>query len=282
MIISTPIEPIDYLLIGHLTRDLTPTGATLGGTAAFSALTARALGLRVGVVTSFGTDLNPVELSGIPIAVSPSEYTTTFENVQTPEGRIQYCYHQADRLNLSHVPELWRSAPVVHLGPVAQEVEISLALAFPEALLGVTPQGWLRKWDGDGRVYRTEWPEATFVLQHADVTILSLEDVQGDEQIIEDMAASCRILVVTEGKEGSSVYWNGDIRHFRPPLEDEIDSVGAGDIFSAAFFFRYSATHNPWEAARFATQLAAASVTRVGLSGVPTPEEVQSSMMEIL
>ncbi len=47
-----PLEPVDYLVIGHLTEDLTPAGPRLGGTAAFSALTARALGLRVGVVSA--------------------------------------------------------------------------------------------------------------------------------------------------------------------------------------------------------------------------------------
>jgi hypothetical protein len=45
-------EPIDYLVIGHLTQDIIPDGFRLGGTAAYSALTARALGLRVGIVTS--------------------------------------------------------------------------------------------------------------------------------------------------------------------------------------------------------------------------------------
>ena len=39
-----PLEPIDYLIIGHLTRDLLPNGTRLGGTAAYAALTARALG----------------------------------------------------------------------------------------------------------------------------------------------------------------------------------------------------------------------------------------------
>ena len=44
-----PIEPVDYLIIGHITLDLTPDGPRLGGTVTYSALMAQALGLRVGI-----------------------------------------------------------------------------------------------------------------------------------------------------------------------------------------------------------------------------------------
>ncbi len=47
------LDPVDYLVIGHIARDLTPSGPRLGGTVAYSGLTARALGLRVGIVTSW-------------------------------------------------------------------------------------------------------------------------------------------------------------------------------------------------------------------------------------
>ena len=52
-----PLEPINYLIIGHLTYDLTPSGPRIGGTAAYAGLTAHALGLRVGIVTSWGGEL---------------------------------------------------------------------------------------------------------------------------------------------------------------------------------------------------------------------------------
>ncbi len=48
------LEPVDYLVVGHVAADVTPTGVQLGGTVSYSALTARALGLRVGIVTSSG------------------------------------------------------------------------------------------------------------------------------------------------------------------------------------------------------------------------------------
>jgi len=90
------------------------------------------------------------------------------------------------------------------------------------------------------------------------------------------------VFVVTEGAKGSRVYWNGDVRYVRPPLEEELDPVGAGDIFASSFFIRYNDTRDPWESARVATLLAAKSVTRRKLAGVPSPDEVHSALAEIL
>ncbi len=275
-------ETVDYLLVGHLTVDITSEGPRLGGTAAYAGLTAQKLGLRVGIVTSWGGELPLGPLASIPIINLPAEQSTTFENITTPEGRIQIIHQVAHRLDLNLIPDLWLNAPIVHLAPVAQEVEPTLVRHFPSALIGVTPQGWLRSWGKDGRVMVTEWPEANFVLRQSGAAVISAEDVGHDETRIEELATSCRVLAVTEHSEGVRVYWNGDVRRFRPPEVSEIDSTGAGDIFAAAFFFRLFATRDPWEAARFATQLSAVSVTRPGLEGIPTQEEIQDCLAEVL
>jgi sugar/nucleoside kinase (ribokinase family) len=277
-----PLDPIDYLMIGHITRDLIPGGSVLGGTASYSSHTAHALGLRVGIVTACENCASSEELRHIPVAGLYSDETTTFENIPTSRGRIQRIHHRAPSLDLSLVPEQWRTAPIVHLGPVANEIDPNLARAFPQALVGVTPQGWMRTWDHEGRVGFTDWPEAGFVLQRASAAVLSIEDVLGDEAYIDDFSSHVRILAVTEGAAGARVYWNGDVRRFRPPKMIEIDSTGAGDIFAAAFFIRLSTTRDPWEAGRFATHLAAHSVQRRGLQGIPTPDEIHTTMVEIV
>jgi sugar/nucleoside kinase (ribokinase family) len=277
---STPIEPIDYLVIGHLAQDLTFQGPKLGGTAAYAALTAKAFGLRVGIVTALGPETSVGILEGIQMVSLPCEKSTTFENITSPEGRKQYLHSLAPSIDIGQVPQTWRQTPIVHLGPIAQEVAPNLVRHFPDSFLGITPQGWLRDWNKEGRVFPGEWPEASFVLQKATAAVLSIEDVQRDEARIEEMVSSIRILVVTEGAEGARVYWNGDLRHFRPPVVTEIDSTGAGDIFAAAFFIRLNTTHDPWDAAQFATLLAANSVTRPGLQGVPTPQEVEAYTIE--
>lgn len=276
-----PFEPVDYLVIGHVARDLTPTGPRLGGTAAYAALTARALGVRVGVVTSCAQDAPLEVLDGIPVHVLPSERTTTFENIYTPGGRIQFLRNWASPIQLSAIPETWRHTPIIHLGPIAQEVPAYLNDGFSPSILGLTPQGWMRRWDSTGRVRASAWEGRDQALGLAGAVVLSVEDVAGDEGKIEEMAASCHLLVITEGAAGARLYWNGDLRHFNAPAMREADATGAGDIFAAAFFVRLHITHDPWEAARFATRLASFSVTRSGLNGVPTPEEVQASLVEV-
>lgn len=276
------LESIDYLLIGHLTLDVVEGGFQLGGTAAYAGLTAQALGLKVGIVTSFANDLNPAPLGRIPVISYPSERSTRFENRPTPSGRGQVVHSVAEKLDFHMIPEVWRSAPVVHLAPVAQEVESSLLRYFPAAFIGITPQGWMRDWNAEGRVSVGEWPEMGFVLENAGAAVVSLEDIGGDEGRIEEMAASCRVLAVTEAGEGSRIYWNGDVRRIRPPQVEEIDPTGAGDIYAAAFFARLYQTRDPWEAARFATGLASASVKRAGLASIPTFDEIQDCLVEVL
>jgi sugar/nucleoside kinase (ribokinase family) len=276
------LEPVDYLVIGHVAHDLTPEGPRLGGTAAYSALTAQALGLRVGIVTASGPETSLQALNGIPIINVESPTSTTFENIYTEHGRVQYLRAQATRINFANVPEAWQRTSIIHLGPIAHEMDAILPEAFSPALLGLTPQGWMRQWDSESRVSRKEWMEADTALVRAGAVVISREDVAGDDELIEHMAHETRILAVTEDAAGAVLYWNGDRRRFRAPAVKEIDATGAGDIFAAAFFVRLLTTRDPWEATRFATLLASHSVTRAGLDGIPTPREIEECMLEVL
>ena len=277
-----PLEPVDYLVIGYLSCDITPDGPRLGGTAAYAALTAHALGLRVGVVTAWGGEVPLAVLDGIKVLNNKVQRSTTFENKYTPAGRIQHVHHIAPDISFDNIPETWRHAPIVHIGPIAGEAKSLTDGNFPSSLLGLTPQGWLRRWDAAGRVEPGVWPEAREMLSRAGAAVLSIEDVDGDEDSIEVMAAACRVLAVTEGPAGSRLYWNGDLRRFRSPPLEEVDATGAGDIFAAAFFWRLYVTRDPWAAARFATHLASFSVKRRSLDGIPTKEEIQTCLVEVL
>ena len=279
---NVPLAPVDYLVIGHVARDLTPSSIRLGGTAAYAALTARALGLRVGIVTSAGSDVSLEPLKDIPLVCIESESSTTYENMYTEHGRVQYVRGQASRIDLNQVPDVWKSTPIIHLGPIANEVDAVLPKAFSKKLVGLTPQGWLRSWDLDGLVSPCEWQGAETALSSADITIISREDVQGDDELIEHMAGQTKILVVTESADGAVLYWHGDRRRYRAPHTKEVDATGAGDIFAAAFFARYANTLDPWEATRFATLLASHSVARVGLDGIPTRQEIEEAMMVVI
>ncbi len=270
--------PVDYVVMGHLACDRTSQGAQLGGTAAYAALTAKALGLRVGIVTAWGDEFPLDALQGISIQSKPAPHSTTFENIYTPKGRVQRIHHTAPTLTYQDIPVHWHKAPILHLGPIAQEVPRMLHETIKPGWLGMTLQGWLRAWDESGRVYPCAWSDAAAMLPRADAAILSGEDVNGDETRIREFASYCRLLVVTEGANGARLYWNGREYHFDAPRQHEVDATGAGDIFAAAFFYRLAQTHDPRKAASFATHLASFSVTRPGLAGIPTPQEIEACL----
>ncbi len=282
MLELAPVQPVDYLAIGHLAVDIVPDGIQLGGSVAYAAQTARALGLRVGIVTSAGSDAPLQALEGIRIVSIPSEFSTTFENIKTGNGRKQTLHRQASHITVENIPEVWKNAPIIHLAPIAQELDADLPAKLSDSLIGITPQGWMRTWDEKGQVSACAWENNEQALRHAGAIVMSVEDVGRDLELVENLAHQTRVLCLTEGESGAVLYWNGDRRRFRPPTVKEVDATGAGDIFAAAFFVRMHATRDPWEAARFATNLAAYSVARVGLDGIPTQQEIESCLMEVL
>jgi sugar/nucleoside kinase (ribokinase family) len=269
----------DYLVIGHVCRDLSRDGPRLGGTATFTALTAQALALRPAIVTSAPVGAQPLlqPLHPIPLSIRPAGNFTTFENAYTPQRRIQTLWARAEQLTLSDVPIGWRSAPIIHLAPVADEVDPSLVSEFPGALIGVTPQGWMRQWDGRGRVAFRSWQRAAQVLARADAVIFSIEDVQEDESLVGSLARRARILVVTRGENGCTLFVEGVPQSIPAPKVAVVDPTGAGDIFAAAFLIQFRATDDPPAAARFATWLASDSVTRAGLESIPQMDTIATA-----
>jgi sugar/nucleoside kinase (ribokinase family) len=252
----------------------------LGGTAAYASLAARALGMRAGIVTSVPDQFDLLApLAEIQMVRLSSDEPTTFENVYDSEGnRHQTLTGRARPISVAALPDEWRRAPVVHLAPIIDEVPPDLVTHFPTALLGITPQGWLRAWDDTGRIRPQPLTHPDKVLSAVTAVVLSIEDLGFDEKLSDEYAAQAHILVVTRGADGCSVHWGDGWRHFPAPTVSLVDPTGAGDIFAAAFFYRLHLTRDPHEAARFAVKIASASVTRPALDAIPTADDIQQAI----
>lgn len=274
------MDPITYLAIGHVSQDLTPAGPALGGSVTFSALTARALGCQAAILTSAPGGAPPLlqPLESLHLHRVPADHFTTFENIYTPQGRVQTLSARATPLGVGDLPPHWHSPSIVHLAPVADEVDPALVGAFPQALIGLTPQGWMRCWDASGHVSYQPWAAAPDLLPRVGAVILSIEDIRGDEALAEAYARQAAILVVTRGELGCTLYSQGDVTHIPAPRVEVKDPTGAGDIFAAAFLIRLHAAGDPISAARFATRLASASVTRVGLESLPDAATIREAL----
>jgi sugar/nucleoside kinase (ribokinase family) len=252
---------LDYLIIGHVTHDLTPQGTTTGGTVAYSGLTAQALGCPTRIVTSAGPDFDPaLELPGLDVHIVPAAKTTTFENIYTAEGRRQYLHHRAAPIEAADIPTDWLSAPIVHLGPLAMEFSPEIIHHFSTAnKVGITPQGWLRKWDETGKVGYKSWLPDAAVLSKAAVLVISQEDIPPTESLL-PYRQMTPILVQSKSEAGCTVYQGDTILDFPAPKVQAVNLTGAGDIFATAFLIRLHQTNSVSEAAVFANKIAAQSV----------------------
>jgi sugar/nucleoside kinase (ribokinase family) len=259
-------QQIDYLVMGHICHDLTPEGRVIGGTAAYSAATARTLGCRTAIVSSFADADGWREwLPDITIERVPAQVTTTFENIYGPDGRMQFIHAVAGDIGAADIPPAWQRAKIAHIGPIANEVDPAVIGLFSNSLVGLTPQGWMRRWDGTGKVRAQLWQEAPEFLPLAAATFISDEDLVAPSMLAEFRRFS-RVLVMTQGAGGSIVYFDEEVRSFPAPKVRVVDTTGAGDIYATAYLVRlYQTGGDPWDAARFANAIAAQSVTASGL-----------------
>lgn len=277
----------EFLVIGHAVQDLIsdddPPEWRLGGAAAYAPLLARNLGLRTAVLTACGPEVPLADLlKGIDVRVVPSEGTTQMRNVYDEGRRTQTVPQVASRITVDDLPDEWRGAGIVLLGPVAGEVDGALAACFPDALIGVGAQGWLREIGPDGRVrpVRHEAWDAAPVLGPAEALFLSDEDLAPEDlsEALEDWAALVPIVCFTRGYGGADVCVRGEWRKFAAFPAEAVDPTGAGDTFATAFLVRYRETSDPWDAARFASAAASLVVEGVGTEGVPTREAVEARL----
>jgi sugar/nucleoside kinase (ribokinase family) len=272
---------IDFLVIGHVVQDVVPDGYTVGGTTTYSSITARNLGRRPGIVTRLAPDFVwPEVLHDIQVTRVPSVHTTTFHNIYHDGHRQQFLLSIADAIQPEDVPSLWHTVPIVHLGPLARELDSRFANLFPKSLVGVTPQGWLREWDETHRVRMRAWEEAPEILPLVDVLVLSEEDLNGNATLIDEYTRLTRIAVMTQGREGCMVFAQGQVRHVPGFPAREIDPTGAGDVFAAAFLIRLQEIQDPFEAARFANATASFCVEAPGVTGIPTRAQVETRLLQ--
>ncbi len=282
---------VDLLLVGHVTRDLigeTPrSGWRLGGTVSFAAITALRLGRKPTIITraAQASDLGelPNEVERI---VLPAANTTTFANIYTPEGRVQYCYTPAPPIRAGDIPAEYRHPNVVLLGPLVNEIGPDLPSLFDDDTLVVAvPQGWMRIWDETGRVSAKPWTTAEDILPHLDVLVLSLEDIAYDLSRLEQFFKYVPTVVVTEYRDGSTLYQRNaegvTVETKIPPRKaNEVDPTGAGDIFATAFLLRLQETGDPVQSARFANITASFGVEHLGVAGIPSREKVLEYMAQ--
>ena len=271
----------DLVVVGHVTLDVTSSGTRPGGAAYYAALAAHRLGLRVGLLTSFGPDF-PAEAisSDISVAKVDSAQTTTLllagagvlagpgVLAGAGAGRTLTLATRAADLEADDLPPDWASAPLALLCPVVNEVDPALAESLGAASLGVLPQGWMRRREKGGAIVTQAWEDAEPVLAWAQLMVASEEDVAGFREDAVEWLQRVPLGALTAGASGATLFVNGEPYHVAPDVASEVDDTGAGDVFATTLLIEYHRGGDPWEAAAAAACAAASVVEGKGAAAL--------------
>ena len=155
---------------------------------------------------------------GSPFHLLPSSTSTTFTNIYRDGVRTQVVTALARPINPADLPAAWATRVVLLRAARGKEVPASWTAIFPRALLGVTPQGWMR---------RAGMPQATSARRAGRTWPAPAprrrrrpqprEDVGGDDAYIAELASQARLLVITDGWHGATIYMGGPATDSAPP-----------------------------------------------------------------
>ncbi len=272
---------IDYLCIGHCCHDKVEDGYELGGTAAYSALIAKNLGAKAGIITAYSKDFlyeEEIENRGVNLINIGSDSTTVFENIYGKGSRQQVIHSRARVLDLDEINSHISKPDIVHLCPIANEVDYGIIHRLDCGFIGATIQGSIRCWDNTGKIFPCEmnWSQ----LEGIDVVIISDEDVIGMEHAIEQIRKIVPLLVITSGKTGARLV-NNKVSLFMPAFSIEQNrETGAGDTFAAAFFMHFHANRSALDACIYAHAIASLVLERNVDDIFPDEEEIEKRISQ--
>lgn len=281
----------DYLAIGHLTIDRRPDGTeTPGGTVLYSALLAARFGLRAAILTRGRFDQIKDErarealaryANEIELIVQEADEPTVFTNRNVAGRREQTIHSWAGEIDLNGLPPMWRSSKIIHLAPVAQEIDIRRAGRLSPDFFGITPQGLMRDWRSEhgGRVTIGALRLAYEFLGRIDAMVLNSEEQSLARDEIE-IVSSRGLVAITRGAAGVQLNDRGQQTQLPAFNVNVRDDTGSGDVFAAALFILRTEGVGVDRAATVGSAAASFMIQNGGPDFVPTRDEVDAFLAE--
>lgn len=246
--------------------------AQLGGSVLFATRVALARGWDARIVTSGTPELERAVRAAVPgaeVVVEPSPQDTIFGFSVHAELGPQRLVSRATPIDLAR--HGLDDADVLHLAPIMDEIAHgSFGAAAGAGFVGITPQGFLRASDpATGALVRHEHLDAWWV-EHVGSVVLSEDEYA---RLAQPDALRSIPTAVTRGPDGCIGRLVDEVLEVPGiALGDvaPVGTIGAGDVFAAAFFLALAVGQD------FAAALVAANETAAGHVGrgdfASTPE----------
>lgn len=242
--------------IGEILWDIFPDKKVLGGAPSNFAYHADHLGCEGYAISAIGNDSLGDEVLE---QLSAKKLKVILERVDKPTGTVQVTlddkgvpsYDIVQGVAWDYIPfneamkSLASRADAVCFGSLAQRNEVSRQSI--EAFLDAVPQSCLKVFDINLRQSYYSKGLIEKSLGKADIlkindeefaTVSKMFGFEGDEVSVARQFLSgygLQMLVLTKGADGSSIITPGDVSKLDTPKVNVVDTVGAGDSFTAAF-----------------------------------------------
>ncbi|MEJ2295243.1 MAG: PfkB family carbohydrate kinase, partial [Candidatus Lokiarchaeota archaeon] len=306
-------EEPSILFIGHLAIDRTVRfkksfKPSLGGSVSYGslALSKYQRNLKIGIISHIGTlDFKPkllkklekrdIDLKGIKWSKTRN---TAFMLDYLDHNRILTLKSRSPDLNFTDVPKTYLEKPphIIVLAPLCNEISyeyvVNILEEYPNAIIGIDVQGFLRKIDNQGIIKYT--PDEKLISNMKKIIKLignrlilkgseiEMQLISGCEEYHEIMNYfktkfnAQSIFILTLGERGSWLVKKDEsilkVPAFRPKRVR--DETGAGDVYLAIFLLEYLLSDKTWDAieksAYIASVAASFLVEEKGINGVET------------
>jgi fructokinase len=260
-------DMFDLVTVGHFAIDsiLSPKIAVsrhaLGGPPTYVSLAARKLGAKVSVISKVGQDFsedyiewlnaNAIDLCGLQRI--KNALTTSFTLKYKNEERELQLQNRAPPIVPEDVSDSLQ-ARAIHIAPIAKEISADVVdkLRTSAETLSFDPQGFVRGFDGDGKVFPNRWEDPQF-LEKIDLyksslneirMVTGLTDLKLAMEKVYDYGANA--VIVTKGVRGSTLLHEKrffKIQACKPRVIRDL--TGAGDALIGAFLAEYIRGKDP-------------------------------------
>lgn len=272
--------------IGEVLWDMLPQGRMLGGAPANFAYHVAQFGFQGIIVSAVGDD----DLGNDIIAQLDSHnITSNIAKVDTPTGVVNVevdakgipSYEIVEEVAWDNIPfdenleSLASQAVVVCFGSLAQRSEVSRNTI--RRFIELLPQKCLKVLDVNLRQNYYDRDIIEWSLNHCNILKLNDEELKILKKMFDASLLSpdtfisklqqifdIKIVILTCGEKGSSVYFDDKVNFESTPKVDVVDTIGAGDSFTAAFVATLLQGKSIIEAHRQAVITAAATCARKG------------------